>query len=64
MAMFDDKLSRARQLIEKRDQIDQELRILFGEAPQTRRARRRTEKDFASESKLGNGADGVSHAQE
>ena len=38
--MFDDKLTRARQLIEQRDQIDQELRVLFGELPQTRRWRR------------------------
>ena len=27
--MFDEKLTRARQLIEQRDHIDQELRILF-----------------------------------
>ena len=33
MTMFDDKLTRARQLIEQRDQIDQELRVLFGELP-------------------------------
>lgn len=43
--MFDDKLTRARQLIEQRDQIDQELRVLFGELPQQKRARRRAEKD-------------------
>ena len=29
--MFDDKLTHARRLIEQRDQIDQELRVLFGE---------------------------------
>jgi hypothetical protein len=43
--MFDEKLTRARQLIEKRDQIDQELRVLFGELPSTKRGRRRIEKD-------------------
>jgi hypothetical protein len=39
--MFDDKLARARALIEQRDQIDQELRILLGELPAPRRGRRR-----------------------
>ena len=33
--MFDDKLTHARRLIEQRDQIDQELRVLFGEASAT-----------------------------
>ena len=47
MIMFDDKLTRARQLIERRDQIDQELRVLFGELPQQKRGRRRNEKDTA-----------------
>ena len=45
MTMFDDKLTRARRLIEQRDQIDQELRVLFGELPQQKRGRRRNEKD-------------------
>ena len=49
--MFDDKLTRARQLIERRDQIDQELRVLFGELPQQKRARRRTEKENGSASR-------------
>ena len=48
--MFDEKLRRARQLIEKRDQIDEELRALFGESPQTKRTRRRIEKDNTSHS--------------
>jgi hypothetical protein len=43
--MFDEKLRRARQLIEKRDQIDEELRALFGELPSPKRGRRRIEKD-------------------
>ena len=43
--MFDEKLKRARQLIEKRDAIDEELRALFGELPQPKRTRRRMEKD-------------------
>ena len=46
--MFDDKLTRARQLIERRDQIDQELRVLFGELPQQKRGRRRSDKDNGS----------------
>jgi len=46
--MFDDKLKRARQLIEKHDQIDEELRALFGEAPQPRRSRRQPGKEKAS----------------
>ena len=56
--MFDDKLTRARQLIEKRDQIDEELRILFGEVPQAKRGRRRNEKENGSgiEPEKGNGA--------
>ena len=43
--MFDEKLRRARQLIEKRDQIDEELRALFGESPQPKRSRRRIGKE-------------------
>ena len=43
--MFDDKLTRARRLIEQRDQIDQELRVLFGELPQQKRGRPRKDKD-------------------
>ena len=62
--MFDDKLTRARQLIEKRDQIDQELRILFGEVPHAKRGRRRSEKEIVSEPHLGNGADAVADTQE
>ena len=50
--MFDDKLTRARQLIEQRDQIDQELRGLFGELPQQKRGRRRNEKDNGSGDQL------------
>ena len=46
--MFDEKLKRARQLIEKRDQIDEELRALFGESPQPKRSRRRIEKENGS----------------
>ena len=46
--MFDEKLRRARQLIEKRDQIDEELRALFGESPQVKRTRRLMEKDNTS----------------
>jgi uncharacterized coiled-coil DUF342 family protein len=46
--MFDEKLKRARQLIEKRDQIDEELRILFGEVPQAKRGRRRIERENGS----------------
>jgi len=46
--MFDDKLKRARQLIEKRDQIDEELRALFAESPQPKRSRRRAGKDNGS----------------
>jgi hypothetical protein len=46
--MFDDKLKRARQLIEKRDQIDEELRALFGEAPQPKRSRRQLRKENGS----------------
>lgn len=42
--MFEDALARARQLIEQRDQIDHELRILFGEVHQPKRARRRADK--------------------
>lgn len=41
--MFDDKLARARKLIEQRDQIDEELRTLFGENAKPPRARRRGE---------------------
>lgn len=52
--MFDDKLTRARHLIARRDQIDQELRILFGELPQTKRGRRRIEKDNGSGTDLEN----------
>lgn len=57
--MFDNKLARARQLIEQRDQIDQELRVLFGERPQQKRTGRRTEKNDAAADQLqtGNGAD-------
>jgi hypothetical protein len=44
MPMFDDKLTRARRLIEQRDQIDQELRVLFGELPQQKRGRQRNER--------------------
>lgn len=56
--MFDEKLKRARQLIEKRDQIDEELRALFGEAPQPKRSRRRMEKESGSsfEAEKENGA--------
>ena len=54
--MFDDKLTRARQLIERRDQIDQELRVLFGELPQQKRSRRRTEKENGSDVQIENGA--------
>jgi hypothetical protein len=46
--MFDEKLTRARHLIEQRDQIDQELRVLFGELPQPKRTRRRIEKENGS----------------
>ena len=53
--MFDDKLTRARQLIERRDQIDQELRALFGEVPQQKRNRRRNEKDNRSGVQIENG---------
>ncbi len=42
--MFEDSLARARQLIEQRDQIDHELRILFGEVPHPKRPRRRSDK--------------------
>lgn len=41
--MFDDKLTRARRLIEQRDQIDHELRTLFGESSKPSRGRRRTD---------------------
>jgi hypothetical protein len=41
--MFDEKPKRARQLIERRDQIDEELRALFGEAPQPKRSRQKKE---------------------
>ncbi len=54
--MFDEKLRRARQLIEKRDQIDEELRALFGESPQPKRGRRRTEKDTVPGLEKENGA--------
>ena len=54
--MFDDKLTRARQLIERRDQIDQELRVLFGDLPQQKRGRRRSEKDNGPRDQLENGA--------
>ena len=54
--MFDDKLTRARQLIERRDQIDQELRVLFGDLPQQKRGRRRGEKDNGPRDQLENGA--------
>ena len=53
--MFEDKLTRARQLIERREQIDQELRVLFGEVPQQKRSRRRGEKDNGSRDQLENG---------
>ena len=55
MTMFDDKLTRARQLIEQRDQIDQELRVLFGELPQQKRGRRRNEKENGSGVQIENG---------
>ena len=56
--MFDDKLTRARRLIEQRDQIDQELRVLFGELPQQKHGRRRTDKDTpcADQAEQENGA--------
>ena len=54
--MFDDKLTQARRLIEQRDQIDQELRVLFGELPQQKRCRRRSEKDNGFRDQLENGA--------
>ena len=56
--MFDDKLTHARRLIEQRDQIDQELRVLFGEVPQLKRCRRRTDKDggAADQTEQENGA--------
>jgi len=50
--LLDDKLARARQLIEQRDQIDQELRVLFGELPQIKRGRRRKDKDNGSADQL------------
>ena len=53
--MFDDKLTRARRLIEQRDQIDQELRVLFGELPQQKRGRRRNEKNNEPRDQLENG---------
>jgi hypothetical protein len=58
--MFDEKLKRARQLIEKRDQIDEELRVLFGELPSPKRTRRRMERDYgpAHELEKENGAAG------
>ena len=57
-SMFDDKLTHARRLIEQRDQIDQELRVLFGEVPQLKRSRRRADKDggVADQAEHGNGA--------
>jgi hypothetical protein len=55
--MYDEKLARARQLIEQRDQIDQELRILFGESPQPKRGRRRKADNSASGEQLELGAD-------
>ena len=55
MTMFDDKLTRARQLIERRDQIDQELRVLFGDPPQQKRGRRRNEKENGPGDQLENG---------
>lgn len=54
--MFDDKLTRARQLIEQRDQIDQELRVLFGELPQQKRSRRRNEKENGPGVQIENGS--------
>ena len=56
--MFDDKLTHARRLIEQRDQIDQELRVLFGEVPQLKRSRRRADKDggVPDQAEHGNGA--------
>ena len=58
MTMFDDKLTHARRLIEQRDQIDQELRVLFGEVPQLKRSRRRADKDGGAADQTGqeNGA--------
>ena len=56
MTMFDDKLTRARQLIERRDQIDQELRVFFGELPQQKRGRRRNEKQNGSGVQVENGS--------
>jgi hypothetical protein len=56
--MYDEKLARARRLIEQRDQIDQELRILFGESPQPKRGRRRKADESASGQQLDLGTDG------
>ena len=47
--MFEEKLKRARQLIEKRDQIDEELRAIFGESSQPRKSRKRIGKDNGSD---------------
>jgi len=52
--MFDEKLKRARELIEKRDQIDEELRVIFGESAQPKRSRRRMGKDNSSGFELQN----------
>ncbi len=61
--MFDDKLTRARRLIEQRDQIDQELRVLFGELPQQKRSRKRNEKDNGSVVQIENGAAASDHQE-
>ncbi len=50
--MFNDKLVRARELIERRDQIDQELRVLFGELPSPRRGRPRRDKNDGAGAQL------------
>jgi hypothetical protein len=55
--MYDEKLARTRRLIEQRDQIDQELRILFGELPQAKRGRRRKADDNSPGEQLELGAD-------
>ena len=63
--MFDEKLKRARQLIEKRDQIDEELRALFGELPSPKRTRRRMDKEngrgFELEKENGGAASEAQH---
>ena len=63
--MFDEKLRRARQLIEKHDQIDEELRALFGKSPQPKRSRRRMDKEngrgFELEKETGAAASEAQH---